>query len=115
MKNANNEYQQFIGTENWHKLMFGHLATDGVITLCHECECYWFLDVILSYQFDDQVKENKFQTWKLRRTEGTEFIVEATDGNNNVLVTQVIEFSDFEYDELTFWNVGRTIMLPSEY
>jgi len=115
MKNANNEYSQFTGTENWHKLMLGHVATDGVKTLCEECECFWFLDVILSYQMDERLRGEDFQTWKLTRTNDLEFFVEATDGNDNVLVTQVIEFSDFEYDELTFWNVGRTIMLPSEY
>ena len=115
MKNANNEFSQFTGTENWHKLMMNHTATDGVMHVCNELKCYWFIDVILSYQMDERLRGEDFQTWKLTRTDGTEFIVEATDGNDNVLVKQVIEFSDFEYDELTFWNVNRTIMLPSEY
>jgi hypothetical protein len=55
MKNANNEFSQFTGTENWHKLMMNHTATDGVMHVCEELKCYWFLDVILSYQMDEKL------------------------------------------------------------
>ena len=115
MKNANDNYQQFIGGGDQYKLNFGHTCTEGVYALATDMQCFWLLDVILSYQFNPDVRAESFQTWKLERIEGDAFKVTATDGNENVIAEQVIPFSDFEADEVTLWNVNRVIMLPNEY
>ncbi len=39
----------------------------------------------------------------------------ATDGNNNEIARQSIEYSDFPYDEATLWLVDETLLLPDEY
>jgi DNA polymerase-3 subunit alpha len=38
-----------------------------------------------------------------------------TDGNNNILYTQNIEFSDFPLPEIEIWRVDGVIMLKTEY
>lgn len=115
MKNANEKYKQFIGGGDQYKLNFGHTCTEGAYALATDMQCFWMLDVILSYQLNPDVRAESFQTWKLERIEGDAFKVTATDGNENVIAEQVIPFSDFEADELTLWNVNRVIMLPNEY
>lgn len=115
MKNANENYKQFIGGGDQHRLNFGHTCTEGVYQLCTDYECLRFIDVILSYQHTKEVKAEPFQVWKLERIKDDEFKVTANDGNDNIIAEQVIEFSDFKDDEVTIWNVDRTILLPNEY
>jgi hypothetical protein len=115
MKNANDNYQQFIGGDDQHRLNFGHTMTEGVYQLCTDYQCFWLIEVILSHQHTKKVKKEPFQVWKLERVKDDEFKVTATDGNDNIIAEQVIEFSDFKDDEVTIWNIDRTILLPNEY
>ena len=105
---ANEFYDHFIGTENYYKYPFGILLTD-------EEKCYWFLDAIASYQFETKLKREEFQVWKIQRIKGTRFKLSATNGNNKVLVTQDIEFSDFFFNEFTIWKESNVLLLPNEH
>jgi hypothetical protein len=115
MRNANENYQHFIGGGDQHRLNFGHTMTEGVYQLCTDYQCFWLIDVILSHQHTKEVNKEPFQVWKLERVKDDEFKVTATDGNDNIIAEQVIEFSDFKDDEVTIWNIDRTILLPNEY
>lgn len=112
---ANEFYQDFIGTENYYKYLFGLLLTDGVKAVADEEKCYWFLDAIVSYQFETKLKKEEFQVWKIERIEDTRFKLSATNGNKKILVTQDIEFSDFFFNEFTIWKEGNILLLPSEH
>lgn len=113
--NANNVFLGKNGANQFFKCNFDHVCTDGVKDLCEENQSFWLLDIVLSYQTTRKVAAEPFQTWKLERVKGDRFNVTATDGNDNILVTQKIPFSDFPHDTATFWNVDRVIMLPQEY
>ena len=113
--NANDKFSQHTGSAIFYKTNFGHIITEGAQDLCADCESFWFIDIILSYQISRKVAAEGFQVWKLERIKGDRFNVTATDGNDNILVTQKIPFSDFPYDTATLWNVNKVIMLPSEY
>ena len=115
MRNANENYQHFIGGGDKHRLNFGHTMTEGVYQLCTDYQCFWLIDVILSHQHTKEVNKEPFQVWKLERVKDDEFKVTATDGNDNIIAEQDIEFSDFKDDEVTIWNIDRTILLPNEY
>jgi hypothetical protein len=113
--NANLNYQSYIGGGDQYNLNFGHTCTEGVYDLCTDFECFWLLDAIISHQFSEKVKREPFQVWKLQRLEDYEFKLTATDGNDNIIAEQHIEFSDFKADEVTLWNVNQVILLPNEY
>jgi hypothetical protein len=112
---------QFSGSMEFHRYMMNCLLTEGTKYICEMCECFWFADVIASYQGEKWARENPFQVWKLEVEIERGFgKVTCEDGNDNVLVTQDINNTDFPARELTFWAErnemgGMTILLPSEH
>lgn len=113
--NANENYSHFNGTDHFYKHSFGFVYTDGVAQVAEDYKAYWFIDIILSYQGNKQVRREEFQGWKLSRIKGDSFIVICEDGNDIKVISQKIAYSDFKDDDLTFWLANKTIMLPSEY
>ncbi|MBN9485254.1 MAG: hypothetical protein BGO70_02240 [Bacteroidetes bacterium 43-93] len=111
--NANDQLKEFTGTENYYQYMFGMLITDGVKTLCERFECWWFLDIVCSYQ--PVLKQEDFQAWSLGVNEDGSAVVICTDGNDRILKTQDIPFTDFKAKESTVWCVMGVVLLPSEY
>jgi hypothetical protein len=112
---ANDYYNYFIGTESYYTYLMGLVLTDGVKTIADEEQCYWFLDCIASYQSVPIVKEQEFQVWKIERIEDSRFKLSVTNGNNKVLASQDIPFSDFFFQEFTIWKEGNVLLLPSEH
>ena len=117
MKNANHYFGTNNGSENfyYHNLAKNFIYTDGVKAMADKCESYWLIDLILSHQVHDVVKKESFQVWDLKRVNGNEFIILATDGNHKKVTSQKIPFSDFPYDLATLWLVDGCMMLPCEY
>lgn len=95
--------------------MLGFKLTDGAKQVAEDYGCHWFIDIIVSWQCNEAVRREEFQVWKLSRQGNGKFVVRAEDGDNNWLVTQQIEYSDFKDDDLTLWCVNKVIFLPSEY
>lgn len=112
---ANDFYNQFYCTEHYYAYLLGLLLTDGVKTVADEEKCYWFIDIIASYQFYEKFKNEEFQVWKIERLDGSRFQVSATDGNENELLKREIPFSDFFFQEFTIWKEGDVLLLPSEH
>ena len=112
---ANDFYDLFIGTEQYYSYFFGFVLTDGVKTIADEEQCFWFIDCIVSYQLSEKFRKEEFQVWKIERVEETQFKLTATNGNNKVLATQEIPFSDFFFKEFTIWKEGNVLLLPSEH
>lgn len=114
-----NELAGFIGTEQWHASGYGFTYTDGVHFVVTnggrgDATAHWLVDVVFSYQFVPAVKRERFQVYKFtRRGDGLDLII--TDGNEAVLATQNIEYSDLRVNELTLWFVDGVLLLPSEY
>jgi hypothetical protein len=116
MKNANNLLLEHNCSDEYYRHSLSNLVyTSGVKAACEQFETYWFLDVVMSYQTANFQIENEFQVWKLVRKNGNEFIAICEDGNENKILSQEIEFSDFEHDKLTFWLTNSVVLLPSEY
>lgn len=117
MKNANYFFGNSAGSENFyrHSIAKKFTYTEGVKAMADKCQSYWLIDLILSHQIYDSVKKEPFQVWDLKRKEGSEFTIIATDGNHNKVTSQEIPFSDFPYDIATLWLVDGCMMLPCEY
>jgi len=119
----------FIGTEAYHRfnaLCPKVVLTDGAKYLADQAEAYWLMDIIGSvytaHQNRKQFWEDGFSIWTLS-VDGSHAVVKATDGNDNLIYSQDIPFTNFPLPEFTLYvELGETmkaglvmvIMLPRE-
>lgn len=117
IKSANNSLPGYYGSDTIYKNGNGLHYTLGIKDIATATKSYWFLDVIASYQ--SELTTEGFQVWKLLRVLTTdsseEFIVFCEDGNENILIQQKIDYSDFIYDHYEIWCIDKTLILPIEY
>ena len=111
------DLRQFTGTEQWyrHQLNPKVLYTDGARHVAEAGEAYWLLDEIALAQGKPLIAAEEFQVWKLivNQEDNTARLV-CEDGNDNIVATKKIEFTDFPLPEITLWYENNVIMLPSE-
>jgi hypothetical protein len=111
------DLNQFTGTENWyrHALNRKVLFTDGVKYVADEAGAYWLIDEIaLAQRFDAKVKAEEFQAWKLTVRADKTATLTCEDGNDNVVFTKELTFTDFPLQGITIWFENDTLYLPSE-
>ena len=109
---------QFTGTDQWyrHGLNGKVHFTDGAKHVADRAGAYWLLDEIALVQlFDERVGAERFQVWKLNVRSDMTADLTCEDGNDNVVYTKKIPFTDFPLEGITFWFTDNTILLPSEY
>jgi len=111
------ELRQFSGSEilYYNPLFHKFRYTEGVKYLAENAHCYWLLDMIFGNQYDLNLATHEFQTWKIQVTENHKAVINVEDGNNNILKTYNLDFTDFPLDEMTLWFTDRVLLLPSEY
>ena len=105
------------GTDGYHK--FSSIPnfpaiTDGVLALAEAVGCFWFLDIIGSYQ-SNQKLDKEFQVWTL--SVNTEDHTAVVRGYNDakLIIEQEIPYTDFSLDELKLYLIDGIILLLSEY
>jgi hypothetical protein len=111
------DLHQFTGSEHWyqHGLVRSITYTDGAKYVADEAGAYWLLDEIaLAQKFNRGVKAEPFQVWKLAVKE-QQGVLTCDDGNDNVVYTKQIPFTDFPLPEIKFYFTDNVILLPSEY
>lgn len=110
------ELMQFHGTEHIYKHSFDLIHyTDGIKYLAEKADCYWLIDLVASYQVEEKVKDEEFQVYHLEVKSDKTAVVTITDGNDNLLALQKIEFTDFPLPEIKIWCVDKILLLPNEY
>ena len=110
--------RQFTGSENWyrHGINRNVLFTDGAKFVADEGRAYWLLDAIaICQRYEKRVSDEEFQVWKLKVNADRTASLVCDDGNDNIVYTQHIEFTDFPLDEIKLYFTDNTILLPSEY
>lgn len=114
-ESADKYYENFVGTDKVYNYIGNIIITDGVKEVAEREECFWFLDVICSYQKYKEFQNTFCQKWKLERIEDTKFQVTGYDyETESILVIQDIEFSDFFFSEFTIYKMNTVLLLPSE-
>jgi len=109
---------QSIGTTAYHRfsaITAFPIITDGVKAVAEAAGAYWLLDVIGSYQSDENSKLDKaFQVWTL--TVNLEECTAVVHGYNDttLIITQEIPYTDFPLEEIKFYLMDGIILLPSE-
>lgn len=112
------DLHKFTGSENWyrHPLNKGVLYTDGAQYLAEMAGAYWLLDEIACAQLSiDAVIIEAFQVWRLTVKPDQSATLVCEDGNNTVVYSKEIEFTDFPLDEIQLYYTDHVILLPSEY
>ena len=106
------DLNQFSGSENWYRHSKRLIYTDGISFVAEKAGAYWLIDLIASYQ---PVAE-EFQVWILKKS-GHGYVVECSDGNDNIVIKQDLEYTDFPEENMPFkmYYCNETLMLPSEY
>ena len=110
--------RQFTGSENWyrHGINRNVLFTDGAKYVADEGQAYWLLDAIaICQRYETAVAAEPFQVWTLKVQADRTATLVCDDGNNNIVFSQHIEFTDFPRDEITLWFANNVIYLPSEH
>jgi len=110
--------RQFTGSENWyrHGINRNVLFTDGAKYVADEGGAYWLLDAIaIAQRYEKNVAAEEFQVWKLKVNDDRTASLVCDGGNDNIVYTQHIEYTDFPIAEIKFYFTDNTILLPSEY
>lgn len=122
LKNALAEYS---GSEHFYRVSAfarNFVVTEGVKFLADEAQCYWLLDIVVSYLPEIQKADETFAVVLLERhAEGNGAVVRIVDDVPATVVyaEQDIEFTDFPLPEIKLY-IGSdgehwTLMLPGEY
>jgi hypothetical protein len=112
------DLRQFTGTEHWyrHPLARRVLYTDGIHYLAEKAGAYWLVDDIAFAQCGiPAVSEQAFQVWKLTVRPDHSATLACEDGNDRVIITKDIAFTDFPLPEIILFFCNDTLLLPSEY
>lgn len=116
-KNLENKLKHFTGSEEVFYLpLFPKFRyTEGVRYLAQEAKCYWLLDYIFSNQHDKAIQAQPFQVWKLLVADNHPAQIKVEDGNDNLVKSFQLEFTDFPLKQIDLWLIEETLLLPSEY
>src|ERR1022692_3546577 len=115
---SKSELAQFTGSDNWyrHPINRNVLYTDGSQHVAEHGGAYWLLDEIAIIQpYNKRVAAEEFQVWKLTVHPDRSATLTCDDGNDNIVFTKKIEYTDFPLDEITLYFANNVIHLPSEY
>ena len=111
------ELAHFTGSEQWyrHPLVRKILYTDGCQYVAESGGAYWLLDEIAFGQADAKIAAEEFQVWRLKVNPDKTATLKCEDGNDHIILTKPIEYTDFPLEEISFFFTDNVIMLPNEY
>jgi len=109
--------EQFTGTTQYYRIDSKTLLTDGAYYLATQAGAFWLMTVFSSYL--NELKLDEWFTVLKLDVIGSSAKVTISDGNDNVIATQEIEYTDFPLPNLTLYGCWDSehwvLMLPSEY
>lgn len=111
------DLRQFTGSECWHRHSLARdiLYTDGVKYVAETAGAYWLIDEIaLAQRFDGRLAATEVQVWTLRVNPDRTAMLRCEDGDDGVVLTKAIAFTDFPLDEIVMNFANNMIYLPSE-
>jgi len=108
----------FTGTTKWyrHPVVKKMLYTDGIKYVVERAGAYWLIDEITYQQYHPRVKNEEFQVWELIvDLDKSSAVLTCDDGNDRILYTKRIDYTDFPLKEIKIYVTNNVILLPSEY
>jgi len=115
-------YRHAHGTGQYHRLSMlpGILCTDSIKELADIAGAYWVIDLITSYNPAKFRKAHPFQFWKMKVEDNKAMITMREDSGKPIVVSQMIQYTDFPPGTWEFWVVEATpeysvLMSPGDY
>ena len=110
------QLEQFYGTENYFKSpLMKYVYTDGVQFFAEKAGAYWLLQEInYIYVYLAERKLAEFLSIKVT-SKNKEATIAVDDGNDQILFTRKISFTDLPEGVWSFFLYNNTLLLPSEY
>jgi hypothetical protein len=112
------DLSQFTGSQTWyrHGLLRHVLYTEGVRYVAEQAGSHWLLDEIaIAQKAQPRVAAEPFQHWVLEVRDNRTALLSCDDGNDNVVFSKAIEYTDFPLPKIALYFTDNTILLPSEY
>lgn len=112
------DLEQFTGSESFYRHSINRkvVFTEGAHHVAEAGGAFWLLDEIALIQpYDMRVAATPFQAWTLTVRDDRTATLDCADGNNNVVFTKEIAFTDFPLKTITLWFANHTIYLPREH
>ena len=109
---------QFTGSERWyrHSINRSILYSEGAQHVAEHGRAYWLLDEIALIQpYDKNVAAEEFQVWTLTVRPDQTAILTCDDGNDTVVFSKEIQYTDFPLETIKLYFANNVIHLPSEY
>lgn len=105
----------FTGTVNWyrHSIQRDVMFTDGVKFFAEAACAWWFVDDSI-IEYAPLMRQHGFLTITLNVSD-TKAKITVDDGNDNVLATREIPFTDCPVGQYRFYFTDNVLLLPSEY
>jgi hypothetical protein len=105
----------FTGTEYWYRHHFvrGVTYTDGVKYFAEAAGAWWFVDDCI-IEYAPLMRQHGFLTITLDVANDKAKIT-VDDGNDNVLATKAIPYTDCPAGQYRFYFTDNVLLLPSEY
>lgn len=111
----NYQLSYFTGTENWyrHYLIRDVTFTDGVKFFAEAAGAWWFVDDSI-IEYAPLMREHGFLTITLK-VSNDQATITVDDGNDHVLATRNIPYTDCPVGEYKFYFTNNVFLLPTEY
>ena len=111
--------RHFHGTETWfrHRLVRPMLYTEGVQFFAENGGvhgAYWFLDVVAT-EFFPLLTKQPFLHIVMEVDDAMKAVVAVDNGNNKILVTRQVDFTDMQPGKWRFYLTDNVLLLPGEY
>lgn len=109
------DLDDFVGTEQYHNVLLGIKATDGIKYVMENGYRWFVTDAVSIVVMEKAVKAEDFVKISLEMNDG-KATVTYTDGNNHELYRQKYAFADAKKSFSIYYDRASNVMLlPSEY
>lgn len=104
------------GSEQFYRHSLTRVVySDGVNYVAETAGAYWLIDKIATLQMKAEVRAEEFQVWKLRVTAESTAVLVCEDGNDIVVHSEEINYTDFPAPGVRLYFGQGAIILPEEY
>jgi hypothetical protein len=110
-----NALDNFTGTEQYHNVLLGINATDGIKYVMENGYSWFVTDTVMIVIMEKAVKAEDFVKISLEVKDGKATVI-YTDGDNRELYRQKYELTDAKRSFSIYYDRASNVMLlPSEY
>ncbi len=99
-----------------HPTMEGVVYSEGVNTVVKECQANWLLlNLGMNIPFNEDLMNQEFLVIQLNVSEEKKATLIFEDGEDNILFTEEVGFTNFPLKSIQLWFTNKVLYLPQEH